>query len=127
MDTSSRGLIRVALICLTLAVIQLASGCAASPPQIGRNLGGPWAVASETFDARLKQRFPIGSSAGMLLIELEHQGFAISQDGTDTVAPTFSALYDAPGFPCRLFWRVHWSAENAKITAITGDYSGVCV
>jgi hypothetical protein len=119
------GLMRVASAALVLVLMGISSGCSTSPPKIGRHIGGTWAEASAAFDARVKARFPIGSSAGALLVELKSQGFIVSQDQTD--ASTFSALYDAPGFPCRLFWRVRWSADNAKITAITASYSGVCV
>jgi hypothetical protein len=116
-----------ALTCLGLALAGLTSGCSTSPPQIGRHLHGKWADASRQFDARVRERFPIGSSAGALLIELKYQGFKVSQDTVQTDPVRFSALYDAPGFPCRLFWTVHWSADNAKITAITASFSGVCV
>jgi hypothetical protein len=75
----------------------------------------------------VKARFPIVHLQVGLLTELKYQGFTISPDTTDTATFRFSALYDAPGFPCRLFWRVRWSSDDAKITAIAGSYSGVCV
>jgi hypothetical protein len=37
------------------------------------------------------------------------------------------ALYDRPGLPCRLTWRVLWSSEDAKISAISGHFGGVCL
>jgi hypothetical protein len=125
---SSRCLICAALNWLMLVPITLGvSGCAASQPQIGRNLPSAFHDANVAFDERVKERFPIGSSESALLAELKHEGFKVSESTTEAAAFNFFALYDAPGFPCRLFWKVLWTSADAKITAIAGRYSGVCL
>jgi hypothetical protein len=112
---------------LALLLILLASGCAVRIPDLGRNLPSDFADANHAFDARIQDRFPIGSSEAALLTELEQEGFVVSDSTVDPATYKSVAIYDRPGLPCRLTWRVFWSSEDSKISAISGHYGGVCL
>jgi hypothetical protein len=121
--TASRHWLWLILVPMTPGV----SGCAVSQPQIGRNLPSAFDDANRAFDARVDERFPIGSSEDTLVAELKREGFKVSENTTEAATFKFFALYDAPGLPCRLFWKVLWTSDDGKITAIAGRYSGVCL
>jgi hypothetical protein len=108
-------------------LILLASGCAVRIPEIGRDLPADFVDANHAFGARVQGRFPIGSSEVALIDELKHEGFTISDSNVQPETYKSIALYDRPGLPCRLTWRILWSSEDAKISAIAGFYGGVCL
>ena len=132
MRLTTRRVIHAATSWLMVVPIALSTlGCAASGPEIGRHLPSAFDDANRAFDARIKEHFPIGSPERALIAELKHQGFKISENAaaaaTEAGAFRSFALYDAQGLPCRLDWKVLWSSEGPKITAIAGRYSGVCL
>jgi hypothetical protein len=118
---------RSALNGFALILIQLVSGCAVRIPEIGRSLPADFADANHAFAARVQKRFPIGSSEAALVTELRREGFAISDSKVEPETYKSIALYDRQGLPCRLTWRVLWTSEDAKISAIQGHYGGVCL
>ena len=112
---------------LVLLLILSASGCAVRIPEIGRNLPPAWDDANHAFDARVQERFPVGSSEAALVTELKREGFIVSDSKVEPETYKSIALYDRPGLPCRLTWRVLWASEDSKISAIAGHYGGVCL
>ena len=101
------------------------SACAAWPPLIARNLP-PGADRTQSFDKRVKERFPVGSDEEKMLAELRHEGFTISETPTEPTRYRFAATYEARDLVCRIFWTVHWSSENTRITDIAADYASIC-
>lgn len=82
--------------------------------------------SQKTFIARLQQRFPIGSKESALVAELREEGFALRAEAP---APKREAAFDRRGGfadPCRRGGNVQWSAENDRITAISGGYYTYC-
>jgi hypothetical protein len=118
---------RTALNGFALISILLVSGCAVRIPEIGRSLPSDFGDANHAFAARVQERFPIGSSEETLITELRREGFTISDSKVEPDTYKSIALYDRPGLPCRLTWRVLWSSQDAKISAIQGHYGGVCL
>jgi hypothetical protein len=113
---------------LVLAAILGLSACQDSPPSIGKDLPhGTWRDASVAFDARVKSRFPVGSSEGDMLAELRRERFTITANKAPQSGYSFSALRDAAGFPCKLFWSVNWNADDGRISGIEAQYNGSCV
>jgi len=99
------------------------------PPEFG--------VADSVFQKRVRERFPLGSSAVELVKELEREGFTSNNAfgdsfwQRDAVAwPNTLFLTPGPGwsFPCRLVWIVVWNSDAAaQITAIDANYHGICL
>jgi hypothetical protein len=87
--TASRHWLWLILVPMTPGV----SGCAVSQPQIGRNLPSAFDDANRAFDARVDERFPIGSSEDTLVAELKREGFKVSENTTDPATFKFFALY----------------------------------
>ena len=114
----------IVLLCSALAV----AGCQGAPPPLGAGLpGGTWATVSQVFDARVKARFPVGSSESSMLLELGRQKFLLSLPLTVGARYSVTAVRDVPGFPCRRHWSVTWSTHSGLITDIAGSYSGTCL
>jgi hypothetical protein len=110
-----------------MLLLILLAGCAIRIPPIGRHLPSTFVDENHAFDARVRERFPIGSSEPALVAELEHEGFTLSDSKIEPETYKSIALYDLPGLPCRLTWRVLWNSDDAKISAIAGHYSSVCL
>jgi hypothetical protein len=110
-----------------MPLLILLAGCAVQVPPIGRNLPSSSIDENHAFDARVQERFPIGSSEAALITELEHEGFTLSDSKVEPEIYKSMALYDRPGLPCRRTWRVLWKSEDAKISAIAGHYGEVCL
>ena len=104
------------------------SACQSAPPAIGKNLGGgSSADVSRAFDARVRSRFPVGSSEADMVAELEREEFkTVSQDKLVSRYP-FKAYRDRPGLPCRQVWTIRWNSEVGKIIDIEGAYSATCL
>jgi hypothetical protein len=103
------------------------AACANAPPPIARNLPSVFAAAQPVFNQRVKERFPVGSHEQTLLAELRREGFTLSPKN---VAPTPSkseAVYTVHRVACRRDWRILWSANDGKITAISGRYGAACL
>jgi hypothetical protein len=79
-----------------------------------------WNDASSQFDARIRSRFPIGSSAQKLIEGLGTEGFKPTWFETKG---EYGAKRDEGSFVCnvaaRVFWRV---GQNGVVSAIRGTY-----
>jgi hypothetical protein len=102
------------------------SGCADSPPPIGRNLPSQFAEARPVFNQRVTERFPTGSSEQALVTELRREGFVLT-----AISPPDEyqsrATYTAGQIVCKATWTIVWGAADAKITAIAANYGAVCL
>jgi hypothetical protein len=101
----------------------LLSACASPTPPIAQGLPKVFVPTSD-FDARIRQRFPIGSSEGSLITELRAEKFTITeiQDPSDQYRRR--AYYESQNFPCKETWAITWAADQGHITAIQGRNSG---
>jgi hypothetical protein len=109
-----------------LATLSL-SACADSRPPIGR--GGPRSVVDVTpwFDARVKQRFPVGSDDEKLRAELHREAFTITKAVDQATRYPFTATYQANGIACREWWNIRWCSEQGKITDIFASWNQTCL
>ena len=105
----------------------LFSGCAYSIPPLGRDLPATVDQTRVEFDARVRNRYPVGSDEQPLVAELRKERFKLAEDLGKPNADRLSAVYESNGLACRLRWAVYWAADQGKITAISGEYSQVCL
>ncbi len=103
---------------LALAAISIV-GCRATPPEIARKLPSSYTEGERVFDARLKQRFPVGTKADDVATDLRQQGFSVQSDG-DGGHATFSDK--AP--IVQSVWNVGWKSNGGQITEVWGIYGG---
>lgn len=90
---------------LTVLAMLVLSACSKQPPPIGRDLPITFGY-TPAFEQRLSQRFPVGSEEQQLVTELRNEVFGIA---------------------CKDEWTVQWSADQGKITGITGLNRRVCL
>ncbi len=107
-----------------IALACLVAACAAAPP-LARGLPKDPTAASQAFNSRLDQRFPVGSSDAALIQELQSEGFDIATLGEDKAPLQFIATRTVIRGTCRIAWTVSWGANNGRIVAITGSYGAV--
>lgn len=85
--------------------------------------GDPAALASDRFDLRVRQRFPVGSEEHAMATELLREGFGQSDFGGVTGAE-HQAFRDSPRAfildTATIFWR---SDAAGRIVAIRGVYT----
>jgi hypothetical protein len=84
--------------------------------------GGTWSELTRKFDARLRQRFPLGVPESVLTRELAQQGFDRvawrGPDGTEAVAERHEG-----DFACDIAARVYWRADAAgHVRSLRGEY-----
>jgi hypothetical protein len=82
-------------------------------------------VASDAFDQRIKERFPVGSGETTLRTELTSEGFVITRDNDSPFS--FSARFHANELVCVADWVVRWSEVEGKIANIDATYKEVCL
>lgn len=105
---------RTLAVLTTIAVAAGVSACSPSPP-LTRNLPAEFAVAD---------RVSAGSSAGVLVRELNAQGFK-PIDMLSTAPPAHWYGFSRDGFPCRYVWYVTWTTDATnRITRSGGIYRG---
>jgi hypothetical protein len=86
-----------------------------------KGLPSSWKDASSQFDARVRKRFPIGTSARKLTDGLDAEGFKPTWFETDG---EYGAKRDEGRFPCNIVARVFWRAgQNGAVSAIRGTYN----
>jgi len=115
--------LRVAVI--IVLVTWCLAACADSPPPIGAHLPGVFREASDSFDRRVKTRFPIGSDERVLRQELAKQKFVISRTAESPFS--FSARYTANELVCRAHWDIRWSMFGGKIESIGTGFGETCL
>lgn len=99
------------------------SGDARLPP-LAQGLDPDVETAQAEFDARVKRRYPVGTSEEALLTDLRRQGFSIR--------PAFGGLRSADlyrsNYCGRTLWSVRWRVGAArKLTSIFGVYGLQCL
>jgi hypothetical protein len=87
-------------------------------------LRGSWHSVSSEFNARVKKRFPVGSSEADMAEELRREGF-LRNDWSYVNAPAAEAeaMRREDGFPCNQAAYVYWRADiSGKLTGIRALY-----
>ncbi len=96
-------------------------------PELLQNLGESSEPGSQQiFIARLDAKFPKGSSESSLVTELRDEGFIMRKD---VHPPVHEASYDRGANindRCRHSGTVRWTAENDRISGVTGGYYTHC-
>ena len=88
-------------------------------PEIGKGLTQSAVEGQEAFDARIKDRFAVGSPVDLMVSELRKQGFEESAFEKEK----FRTLdYRNDRFPVHTLWSVRWREEQGKITEIWGVF-----
>ena len=87
-------------------------------PQPTNDVPGGFDEASKAFDARLRERHPLGSPVAELRAALASEGFKVDNDGV--------ARLMRPGFLCQLDWSVRWTERDGRIGSIEGQHDGIC-
>ena len=98
------------------------SACSNPTPPIAEGLPKTFGPTPD-FDARMRQRFPVGSAENKLITELHTENLAI-EEIHDPSSQYRRAAYESHVFPCKETWTVWWSAERGQIISIEGRYSG---
>jgi hypothetical protein len=101
------------------------SGCqkqSALPP-IASGLADNYKVGSAQFDARVKRRFPNGTSETRLLKELRGEGFRIELASHDGGAAEYSR---ANGCGATI-WQVSWNSSQDRLMEVAGRYFARCL
>jgi hypothetical protein len=116
------------LLCLCLC------GCSSEPPLA---VGLPKPEYNEYsddyyFDARVKQRFPIGSDEQKLVAELRAEKFKLYEyhDSSGRYDYQHEADYRGRGGlaePCDYVWAIWWSAREGRLTEIKGFVQHPCL
>ena len=101
----------------------LLCACRAPVPPIAQGLPRSFGPTPE-FNARIKQRFPIGAAESPLIAELRAEHFDIAEIHDSGTLYKYKATNDVQDFPCRETWTVIWVAENGKLTGIEGRTTG---
>lgn len=112
----------------SLAFALALAGCANAPP-MGKSLPRNFPEANVTFNRRVTERFPVGSSEGVLKRELNRENFTIGPvHSPGALGAQFRANREGKmGLLCDLDWDVYWAAEAGKITIIYATYFPTCV
>ena len=105
------------IIGLTIVIVWVS---ARPPSRLTEGLPRGWGNASSQFDARLRARFPVGSSANALIDGLAAEGFTPTWFEADG---EYGAKRDEGSFVCnvaaRAFWRV---GQTGTVSAVRGTY-----
>ena len=90
------------------------------PSRLIEGLPRGWGNASSQFDARLKARFPVGSSTNAIIDGLAAEGFTPTWFEADG---EYGAKRDEGSFVCNLAARVFWRVgQTGTVSAIRGTY-----
>src|SRR5271154_6038946 len=88
----------------------LLSACANRVPPIAQGLPRAFGPTSD-FDARVRQRFPVGSAERNLVAELRAEEFTIMDLHDSAEQYRHNAYYEHHAFPCRETWAIKWTAD----------------
>lgn len=109
----------VAAAVLAVAVYQIQKDDAKGPPTLGAGLPAEPVAADIAFDARIREKFPVGSSEADLISAMKADEFVISQSDT-------SAYVQRTDFPCEHSYQINWDAAAGVLTAIDGQFKNNC-
>jgi hypothetical protein len=112
---------------LALCATLLLCACASPTPPIAQGLPKTFGPTSD-FDARIRQRFPVGSDEGRLISELRAENFAIAEIHDPSSQYRRMAHYQSHALACRETWTVRWASDQGQITGIEARNSGeICL
>jgi hypothetical protein len=121
---------------MIVAAAFIVAACEENPPlpQLAQGLPADSDSAESQFDARVKNRFPVGSSAQSMRRELGLQGFheLSGSDALNSTADTASGAGVAEyrrsqGSFCTEVRKVHWRADGDKLRDVKGQRFQRCV
>ncbi len=94
-----------------------------SLPPIAQGMDSSFSTGDAQFKARVRARYPVGSSEKRLLADLRAQGF------TADVRPGDLSSADLRRFiGCGdKIWSVRWRATGDRITEVFGVYGAICL
>jgi hypothetical protein len=111
-----------------MLLLALTLTACAKPPPLALALPKDPEAASESFNARIKQRFPVGSPEGLLITELRREGFEAATVADSQRPFQFTAIKAQMWRTCRRAWTVTWGSDAGRIVAIKAAYSvGACL
>lgn len=91
-------------------------------PELARGLSSNFEEGEIQFNARLAERFPIGTAENRMIATLQDQGFEVFEDDFGTYAN-----HEAPQLVCKLITRVNWTSDNnGRLTSMSGVYGAAC-
>jgi hypothetical protein len=90
-------------------------------PQIGKDLPIKYLEAELIFDARVKERFPLGTREAEVVRVLEEQGFV----RTTTSRGVASATFTRNDVVMKTIWSVRWRVAHGLITEIWGVHAAI--
>jgi len=93
-------------------------------PDIGKGLPPDYAEGTKAFDARVKARFPPGTSEEALRAELKRQGFERLPDHPDPDGLR-CATFCRNELIFKTLWSVRWRANGGRVGEIFGVYGCV--
>lgn len=84
--------------------------------------------ASRVFDARVKERFSVGTPMAEVGLELQREGFVRQDWGSLPTEQHNARRYDGGGLFCnRVAW-VYWKSDDTdRLASINGSYWDVCL
>lgn len=90
-------------------------------PALAKDLPSDFEEADAVFEARIRNRFPAGTSEQEMVETLASQGFSIAPDRK-------IATFEDSNIVCRLIWRVSWeTGSDRKLTGVDAVYGGLCL
>ncbi|WP_170976334.1 hypothetical protein [Rhizobium sp. FKL33] len=104
---------------LLASAFEVVSPSATALPEIARNLPYDFKEATDEFERRLKEKFPVSMSAAEVRSRLAKQGFKVD-------AATNTAEFETSGHLCILRWRLIWEEQGGIVTALHAAYGGIC-
>lgn len=85
------------------------------------NLPPDWRLASERFDARVRARFPVGTSLQVLAEELEREGFRPAWSDDQGGYNEYIAERRTGNLACEYSARVRWRLDDSgRLSSIRG-------
>lgn len=116
-----------AAVSASLLALTACEGSAGHVPPIGADLPQKVDQAQAAFDLRVKQRYPAGSDATVMVSVLKEQGF----EGPESWEPDYEqpspeehirSMDFRSGSIFSTLWSVRWREKGGKITEIWGVY-----
>lgn len=103
---------------VTLGAVAL-FGCSAEKPLpvLAAGLPSDLHQAEQTFNARVKTRFPAGTPDRVIRSDLAAQGFKVDGENGELLRDNI---------PCRTVWSVRWKAARGIIREAWGVYGFQC-
>jgi hypothetical protein len=91
-------------------------------PELAAGLPSNFDEAKEAFDARVKSRFPRGSTESELIREVEAQGFKLSSPFYSETGEWHAATLYRRRLALTTIWSLRWRSVEGRIEEVLGVY-----